>query len=176
MGKVADSFSVTRTVFPTNTQNTDQQTFVVAQKMIEAYCDRKFPLSKITAQWTIADVDEPLKAVDDYPINEVVSLSRTRSNYVFQTYSYDEDLITPTPPSEIQVGDILTGVYIGGIPTQAYNAVQRQANVLKDRIDRAPELGQSKLSIVDYAYSTQYRSGLAPDIKQMVAPFRVIGF
>ena len=176
MAKIADSFSRKETTFPTSTQNTNQQNFIVAQKMVEAYCDRKFPLSKITAQWTIADVDEPLKAVDDYPINEVLSLSRTRSNYTFETYEYDDEFITPTPGSEIQVGDILTGVYIGGIPMQVYNGIQRQANVLQDRIDRAPELGQSKISIMDYGYSTQYRSGLAPDVKQMIAPFRVIGF
>ena len=115
----------------------------------------------------------PLAAVADYPINQVNDVKDAAN--LTHAFAYDDRFIwAPTTWSTTT----LTVQYLGGIEAQIYDAIFRQARVLADREDTAPE---NTATVVAGAgkvedFSTQFRSGLAPDVKQMIFPFQVSGF
>ena len=148
----------------------DSDSLLVAQQMIEKYCDVKFLIKEVWARYTVDTDDGQLSAVEDYPINHVVSV--TNAHNQTQTYFNNDLAVFPNDPwsgNEIQVR------YWGGMPMQVFNAVMRQAKVLESRPNIAPEILGADVPI-DVKLNASMRSGLSPDVKQMVFPYKVIGF
>ena len=142
---------------------------LVAHKMCEAYLGKDMSYKLVTVTYQVDDLSSPLPAVKDYPINVVNSVINVNSDK--QDFTFNDRFIFGTwssPPIVAQ--------YKGGLPTQVYDAIFRQAKVLDSRLDLAPEETIKELGPIKYSANTMYRTGLAPDVKQMLFPFRVIGF
>ena len=153
-----------------------------AHRMIENYCDTNFNLVDVYAEYTIDSIPDPLMAVEGYKINEVVYVKDIEGTD--HPFGWTEDLIFPNNDSETWIlkqelidrnVSRLSVKYTGGLPTVVYDAIMRQAQVLATRPNTAPEIGDTGLDGLNPKYNTQYRSGLAPDIKAMVFPFRKLG-
>ena len=148
---------------------------VVAHGMCEAYLGKDMPVSLVTVSYAIDEPRKPLPTVEDYPLNHLETVIGGH---------------TQTPIEGVTVSDkyIFNGVgdwpatvvvqYRGGIPPQVFDAIVRQARVLADRDDRAPEcmdwnIGRGAL---DKKQNPQYRTGLPSDVKHMLFPYKTIGF
>ena len=138
----------------------------VAHKMIENYLDTNVPINLVIAHYAVDTVDGRLPAVDNQPINSIVSVTGN------ETYSFDSAGLYPTTT---WIATSITLNYIGGMQTPIYDAIYRQAKVLTNRQNLAPELEDINLPF-DMKFNAAMRSGLAPDIKQMVFPYKSIGF
>lgn len=149
-----------------------QPHLLIAHRMIEAYLGVDKPLSLVTASYTITDSSQPLAAVDGYPINVLNdTLDGSTNQSIVTTYDDKHIWVAGTWPTTV------VAQYVGGIESQIYNAIFRQAEVLQKRKNVAPELDNKEIgNALRYSWNPQYRSGLAPDIKQMVFPFKSIGF
>ena len=112
----------------------NQSELLVAHRMIETYLGVKKPLSFIRATYTNVDASKPLAAVADYPINQVNDVTDAQGNTHAFTYD-DRYIFAPISWSTTT----LTVQYLGGIEAQIYDAIFRQARVLADREDTAPE-------------------------------------
>lgn len=146
---------------------------LTAHRMIEQYLGKPRPLSKVTATYTITDSSAPLTAVANYPVNTVISVLDA-TNAPIANVSNDDRyfwVVGGSWPATVVVQ------YYGGIEQQVYDAIFRQANVLVDRDDGSPErVAEDIGGALKWNYDPKFRSGLASDVKQMIFPFRVIGF
>lgn len=148
---------------------------LTAHRMIEKYLGEPRPLSQVTATYNPTDLSAPLVAVTDYPIN-VVSTVLDGNNVAIEP----EDVSNDDRYLWSSVGWPSTVVvqYVGGIEQQVFDALIRQSRVLSSRDDISPEEVKANIAggALSFDWNPQYRSGLAPDVKQMLFPFRVIGF
>ena len=145
---------------------------LTAHRMVEQYLGKPRPLTKVTATYTITDQSAPLTAVANYPINTVITVLDD-SNAPISNVSNDDRYLWVGGSWPATV----IAQYYGGIEQQVYDAIVRQANVLADRSDISPEkINEDITSDLKWNYDPKFRSGLASDVKQMVFPFRTIGF
>lgn len=158
-------------------ENADFQRLLhVAHSMIETYCNKDFPLFDIHVSYTISTPSDPLMAIENYPINEVKTVKSVDGDDL--PFGYTDELIFSTTADRVWApGRLARAVvyYIGGIPSQVYDAVLRQGKVLETRPNIAPEIGDSSVPY-DVKLNASMRSGLSPDVKQMVFPFKRIEF
>ena len=151
-----------------------QSQLLVAHRMVETYLGVKKPLSLIRATYSNIDARQPLVSIEDYPINQVNDVSDSLGN----THLFTNDDRYIWAPTTWSTPTIVVQ-YLGGIETQIYDAIFRQARVLADRQDTAPENTEFTLPSggdLREQFAPQYRSGLASDVKQMVFPFQQSGF
>ena len=150
----------------------DRRHVLTAHRMIEQYLGKPRPMSKVTATYTPTDLLEPLAAVAEYPINIVTSVLDAASNTITGISNDDRYVWRETGwPSTVIVQ------YVGGLEQQVFDALIRQTSVLADRQDVSPE--SANLDIggdLAWNWDAKYRSGLSPDVKQMLFPLRTIGF
>ena len=145
---------------------------LTAHRMVEQYLSSPIPQSRITATYTITDRLAPLPAILNYPINKVLKVLAPNNIAILNTTNDDRFVWSEaawTPTVILQ--------YEGGIEQQVFDALIRQAEVLQQRNNVSPE--QTALDIageINEKWSPQFRSGLAPDVKQMLFPYRKLGF
>lgn len=145
---------------------------LTAHRMIEKYLGEPRPLSQVTATYAPTDRLAPLAAVTGYPIN-VVSTVLDGNNAAITDTSNDDRYIW----SGVGWPATVVVQYVGGIEQPVFDALIRQSRVLSSRDDVSPEEVKSKVGgSLSWDWNPQYRSGLAPDVKQMLFPFRTIGF
>lgn len=150
----------------------DGRHVLTAHRMIEQYLGGPRTLSKVIATYTITNQAMPLAAVDSYPVNKVITVTDVNNRAIEGVDNDDRYvwLLEGSWPSTVVVQ------YYGGIEQQVYDAIIRQANVLADREDTSPELTTNDITELKTNYDPRFRSGLSSDVKQMLFPFRVIGF
>ena len=165
--------AITNTVTRPGKWSADQQSadmVLVSLRMVEEYCAKQFPLSEKILTYTVDDLSAPLPAPDNFVINSVTSVvtdENAKEDYIAEDkWIYPTTQWSSTP---------LTVTLTGGVPTQVYDAIVRQARVLRVRSDLAPEVSDINIPF-DMKFNNAMRSGLAPDVKSMIFPFRVLGF
>ena len=150
----------------------NERSLLTSHRMVENYIGEPRPLSKLTATYTNVVATEPLQAIDRYPINLVIS-AVDGNNAPIANISNDDNYIWATDNWSATV----VIVYVGGIEQPVFDAIIRQSRVLSSRDDISPEkTDRSVGSIIDNKWDPKFRSGLAPDVKQMLFPYRVISF
>lgn len=143
---------------------------LVAHRMVEAYLGADRPVSTVTATYNVTHATQALQAVAGYPIISITSVVDGQGNKIEFTNN-DKRIWSLTPWATVVIVQ-----YLGGLEPQIYDAIKRQAEVLETRVGRAPEEDKVEIGGLKVYQNPQYRSGLAPDVKQMVFPFKAIGF
>ena len=142
----------------------------VAHRMVETYCAAPFPVKEVTATYAVDTDDGVLRAVAGYPINFVHEVVDPHG----QAQDYTANDMSVFPMTTWSANAIVVK-YSGGVPSAVFDAIRRQAKVLQTRSNLAPEMTSTNVPI-EAKFEPAMRSGLAPDVKQMVFPFKVIGF
>lgn len=143
---------------------------LVSHRLIELYVGKDLPVSTITATYRPRDLLGPLVAVEGYPIIEVQSLVAGSAKLSFTN---DDKYVWPASDWPGSV----TLQYLGGLEAPVYDAIVRQTKVFANRKDLAPEISSFNLGgDLQMGRDARYRSALAPDVKAMLGPYRVIGF
>ena len=153
-----------------DTTQSDLNYLRVAHRLVEMYCYKQFPVYLVTATYRIVDETSPLPAIEGFPVNLLHTVATGLGNSL-DNITHDDKYIFNAidwPSGSISVS------YTGGLDPLLYDGIERQARVLADRKDQAPENVDLKIgSVIDKNYKPEFRGGmLAPDVKQMVAPFR----
>ena len=160
----------TQTVTPTtiNVENVPHTDVLTASAMVESYLGKSLPVSLVSLTYSIDDTDGVLMALTDYPINIINSITDD------QEYTYSPSFIIPSKP---WTTNMIAVQYVGGLPTQIYDATVRTATMLRNRSNLAPELTNPEVVGTSWGkYNPMYRSGLASDVKAMLFPFKEYGF
>lgn len=149
-----------------------KEELIAAHGMVEAYLNAKRPISLVTATYDIIDSSQALAAVEDYPINSLITVLDGSNNEPITTDNDDKHIWPST-----QWPTTVVAQYRGGIEPPVYDAIVRQAEVLSSRDNDAPEnINFLGLPDFDPKKDPRYRTGLSTDVRQMLSPFRVIGF
>ena len=143
----------------------------IAQRMCESYLGKTMPAKRLIVTYTISEANEALPAVADYPILVVTSVHNSTRDSLEYTHN-DEYIVGMSNWTNAP----LSVVYVSGLPVQVYDAVLRQARMLNSRPNFAPELENLGIEGIDPKFNPSMRSGLSPDVKQMLFPYKVVGF
>lgn len=168
MANSITSQTITNAIYPTAMD--DRSYHTIAQRMIEVYCDRSFSLRRIESIFSVDTDDGQLLVMAEYPINFVHTVEDQHGQDL--PYLFNDQAVFP---KTLWASNTVVVRYTGGMPMQIYNAIERQAKVLETRPNTAPEIADASVPY-DIKFNTSMRSGLAPDVKQMVFSFRKIGF
>ena len=160
--------SITSRAAITN-KDIDARFLLTAHRMVEVYCGQDFEYRLATVTYDVDELSEPLPALDDMPINQVVSV--VDSQGADQQHIFTDKFIFGTWSSTP-----ITVQYSGGLPNQIFDGIIRQANMLAARTDSPSEITDLGIDGFDPKFNPQFRSGLSPDVKQMVFAYKVVGF
>ena len=148
---------------------------LVSQRVIEDYLGIDKPISVVTATYNITDPIAPLVAVEGYPINILNDVLSGR-----------QSLVVTNDDKHIWLGgvaarwpSIVTLQYEGGIERVIFDAIIRQANVLKDREDKSPERVEYTVpggGSVQDRWSPQFRTAISSDVRGMLWKYKAHGF
>ena len=163
---------ITQTVAPIaiKVDGVDPSIVLVAHRMCESYLGQEVPLSRLQVTYNEHTGMEPIPAIENYPINEVVSVVATDFSYLYDDkYIYPQKAIT-NPTFEV--------VYLGGIEAQVYDAIRRQSLILKTRPNVAPEIEEPGVTNFNPKLNPLFRTGLASDIKHQLfsSKSKIVGF
>ena len=149
----------------------NERFLLTAHRMVENYIGEPRPLSKLTATYTNVVATEPLQAIDRYPIILVISIVDGNNALITGIRNDDRYIwgITDWPATVVVV-------YVGGIEQTVFDAIIRQSRVLASRDDLSPEKVDKQVGPLEHKWDPKFRSGLAPDVKQMLFPYRVLSF
>ena len=164
------------TTTPTTITATDvsAEDLRVAYAMVETYLGKDMPIKLVAVTYSIDDLLAPLPAVENYPINSIVSV--IDNNQLEQQYDFDDAYILPADDWRWS-SNTITAQYRGGLPTQIFDAIMRQARMLKNRKDLSPEFTDPQIGDASFGkFNPMYRSALSPDVRGMLFPFREFGF
>ena len=143
---------------------------LVAHRMCEAYLGQDVPLSRLTVTYNNQTGIEPIKAIENYPINTVVSAG-------FE-YLFDENYVYPQADFVSRLDATFIVTYLGGIEPQVYDAIRRQAFIFKTRPNVAPEIEEPGTSGFNPKLNPLFRTGLASDVKHQLfsSKSKIVGF
>ena len=144
---------------------------LTAHRMVEQYLGKPRPIAKVTATYTISEPSAPLTALENYPINMVISVLdvndapiadiKNDDRYVWSNVSWSSSVVVQ---------------YVGGIEQTVFDAIIRQSRVMASRDDISPEKTDKTVGPLTQQWDPKFRSGLAPDVKQMLFAYRELGF
>ena len=168
------NIATSHTVEPTRITGNNQAELLIAHRMVEQYLGASKPLSFLIATYTNVNPIQPLSAVEGYPIDQVNDA----------TDSNGASLVTTNDDRYVWVAgrwstSTITLQYVGGIEAQIFDAIMRQASVLADRDDEAPERTGFDMpggGDIRETYNPQFRTGLSPDVRHMLFPYKQFGF
>ena len=170
-----DNILIETTVKPSiiidRTEQANNDEIVTAHRMVETYCNRQFVVLEITSRFTVNNASGHLPLSSDHLCNQVISVADDHGQEEEFTYN-DVNVF----PKTVWSSNPLVVRYTGGLPFQIYDAIIRQAQMLSTRDNLPAEQTTAELGSLKGTYATQYRTGLSPDVKQMIFPFKVIEF
>ena len=149
----------------------------VAHRLVEQYLGIDKPISVVTATYRITDPLEPLAVADDYPINHLNNASDGATS---------QSLVVTNDDKHIWLGGVgarwpatVVVQYEGGIERVVYDAIIRQAHVMKDRENVSPERTEYTVpggGSVQDRWQPKYRTSISSDVRGMLFAFKQHGF
>ena len=145
-------------------------TMLLAHRMAEDYCGRKFPIQYLTATYSIDDNDGMLRAIPNIPINKVFKV--VDNHGALQSTSNNDMAIFPL---SLWTGNLITVEYGFGLPFIVYKAIIKLGKTIQIRPDFAPEITGVNEPF-DLEMNPMFRTAIASDVRGMLFPYKEFGW